>query len=139
MTMQVELVSPEAAVWSGEATQVIARTLGGGDIAFLTGHAPFLGGLDTCVITVTLTDGTLEKIAVRGGFVEVNGTHVKILSDEARPARHVDPDAARAALHRAQEILKADEENSDAAGDVRWHEIQLRAAGHDASGSDRGH
>ena len=133
MAMQVELVSPEAAVWSGEATMVVCRTVGGGDIAFLTGHAPFLGGLDTCVITVTLPDGTLEKIATRGGFVEVNGTHVKILSDEAMPAVHGDPDAARAALHRAQELLRADETDTDAASDVRWHEIQLDAAGHSVS------
>ena len=36
--MQVELVSPEKVVFSGEATQVITRTLGGGEIAFLPGH-----------------------------------------------------------------------------------------------------
>jgi len=30
--MQVELVSPERVVFSGEATQVITRTLGGGEI-----------------------------------------------------------------------------------------------------------
>ena len=46
MAMQVELVSPERIAlhrrgrpWSQ------ARTLGGGDIAFLTGHAPFIGAL----------------------------------------------------------------------------------------------
>ena len=41
----VELVSPEQVLFAGEATMVIARTLGGGDIAFLPGHAPFLGAL----------------------------------------------------------------------------------------------
>ena len=45
VTMQVELVSPERVLFSGEATMVILRTLGGGDIAFLPGHAPFLGAL----------------------------------------------------------------------------------------------
>ena len=129
MPMQVELVSPEAAVWSGEATQVIARTLGGGDIAFLTGHAPFLGGLDTCVISITLTDGTIEKIAVRGGFVEVNGAHVKILSDEAELPVNLIPNEARAALARAQEALRVDDADTDAAGDVKWHEVRLTAAG----------
>jgi F-type H+-transporting ATPase subunit epsilon len=44
-TMQVEIVSPETVLFSGEATQVITRTLGGGEIAFLPGHAPFLGAL----------------------------------------------------------------------------------------------
>jgi F-type H+-transporting ATPase subunit epsilon len=40
--MQVELVSPERILYSGEADMVIARTIGGGELAFLTGHAPFV-------------------------------------------------------------------------------------------------
>ena len=43
MTLHVELVSPEQVLYSGDASMVVARTSGGGDIAFLTGHAPFLG------------------------------------------------------------------------------------------------
>ncbi|MEZ5374464.1 MAG: hypothetical protein R2704_17415 [Microthrixaceae bacterium] len=39
MTLQVELVSPEAIVWSGEANMVIARTLEG-DAAFMEGQDP---------------------------------------------------------------------------------------------------
>jgi F-type H+-transporting ATPase subunit epsilon len=42
MTLQVELVSPEEIVFTGEATMVIARTTAG-EIAFLTGHVPFVG------------------------------------------------------------------------------------------------
>ena len=44
-TMRVEVVSPERVLFSGEATQVITRTLGGGEVAFLAGHAPFLAAL----------------------------------------------------------------------------------------------
>ena len=40
---QVEVVSPEAVSYTGEAEMVIARTVGGGDIAFQTGHVPFIG------------------------------------------------------------------------------------------------
>ena len=43
--LRVEVVSPERVLFSGDATQVITRTLGGGEIAFLPGHAPFLGAL----------------------------------------------------------------------------------------------
>ena len=42
MPMQVELVSPERILFSGEATMVVCRTTDG-DVAFLTDHAPFLG------------------------------------------------------------------------------------------------
>ena len=71
MSMTVELVSPEKVIFSGEATQVITRTLGGGEVAFLSGHAPFLGALTESHTRITLTDGSIVDVAVHGGFVEV--------------------------------------------------------------------
>jgi hypothetical protein len=62
-TMTVELVSPERVLFSGEATQVITRTLGGGEIAFLPGHAPFLGALIENHTRITLVDGTVLDVA----------------------------------------------------------------------------
>ena len=73
MPMQVELVSPEKILWSGEADMVITRTVGGGDIAFLPGHAPFVGALGIGAMTIRPTDGKDEHVAVHGGFVEVSG------------------------------------------------------------------
>ena len=55
--MIVEVVSPEQVLFSGEATMVITRTLGGGEIAFLAGHAPFLAALVENHTRVFLTDG----------------------------------------------------------------------------------
>ena len=54
MPLHVELVSPEKTLLSADAIMVQARTLGGGDIAFLPGHAPFIGALDTWTVTVRL-------------------------------------------------------------------------------------
>ena len=70
-TMKVEVVSPEAVLYSGDATMVITRTLGGGEIAFQPGHAAFLGALTQSHTRVFLADGSTEDIAVHGGFVEV--------------------------------------------------------------------
>ena len=44
-TMQVELVSVERALWSGEATAVFARTVDG-ELGILPGHTPLLGALE---------------------------------------------------------------------------------------------
>lgn len=84
--MHVEVVSPEKVLFSGEATQVITRTLGGGEIAFLPGHAPFLGALTECQTRISLVDGTVLDIAVHGGFVQVSNNTVSILSDAAELA-----------------------------------------------------
>ena len=42
--LTVEFVTPEARIWSGEATMVSARTLEG-DLGILPDHAPLFGVL----------------------------------------------------------------------------------------------
>ena len=93
--MEVQLVSPEQVLYVGEADMVIARTLGGGEIAFLKGHAPFLGALDDSSVRLKLEDGGQERFAVHGGFVEVTHDRVIILSDVAELAADIDVDRAR--------------------------------------------
>ncbi len=87
--MIVEVVSPEKVLYSGEADMVITRTMGGGEVAFQAGHAPFLAALVENHTRVFQTDGTIQDIAVHRGFVEVSGspTKVSILSDIGRAGR----------------------------------------------------
>lgn len=104
--MTVEVVSPERVLYSGQATMVITRTLGGGEIAFQPGHAAFLGALTECHTRVYLTDGRVEDIAVHGGFVEVSNNKVSILSDAAELGSQIDVERARRAKERAEETLR---------------------------------
>jgi F-type H+-transporting ATPase subunit epsilon len=105
MPLAVELVSPERTLFSGEATMVRARTVGGGDIAFLSGHAPFVGALATWTVEITLVDGGHELVAVHGGFIEVSHDQVKILSDLAEMASSIDVERARRAQEKAQAAI----------------------------------
>lgn len=130
-TMAVEVVSPESLLYSGEATMVITRTLGGGEIAFQPGHAAFLGALQNCHTRVYLADDSVEDIAVHGGFVEVSNNKVSILSDAAELGSEVDVERARAAKERAQRSLQS-EYDADAAMALGRAQARLRAAGHDA-------
>lgn len=108
MTLHVEVVSPERILWEGEAEMVIARTVGGGDIAFLTGHAPFVGALDIGKVTVRPEQGADDLVAVHGGFVEVSNDRVTILSDVAEVASQIDVERARQALERAEAKLRVE-------------------------------
>ncbi len=82
--LQVELVSPEEILYSGEAYMVVVRTLGGGEIAFMPGHAPFLGALDEGEARIFEREGAEPmSLQLSGGFVEVSHDKVTILSDEA--------------------------------------------------------
>jgi F-type H+-transporting ATPase subunit epsilon len=110
MPLAVELVSPERTLFSGEATMVRARTVGGGDIAFLSGHAPFVGALATWTVEITLVDGGQELVAVHGGFIEVSHDQVKILSDLAEMASTIDAERARRAQERAQAAIMQGED-----------------------------
>jgi F-type H+-transporting ATPase subunit epsilon len=124
--MQVELVSPEAVLFSGEASQVVARTLDG-DIAFLNDHAPFIGALDISEVRVW-TDGGVVSVAVNGGFVEVSNNVVTLLSDGAVLASEVDTTAVQAELDQAQAALRDDPDSEAAAAAVRWAEVRLGVA-----------
>ena len=108
MTLHVEVVSPERILWSGEADMVSARTLGGGDIAFLTGHAPFIGALGIGAVTIQEPGGQQTRVAVHGGFVEVSGNKVTILSDVAELSGDIDRARAQAALDRAEAAYRAE-------------------------------
>jgi F-type H+-transporting ATPase subunit epsilon len=128
MPLTVELVSPERTLWEGEASMVVARTLGGGDIAFLPGHVPFLGALDVHPVVVYLTDESEQSIAVHGGFVSVAEDKVTVLSDDAELGQEIDVVSTQAALDEARAKVEAED---DAAADleVKKNEARLRAAG----------
>jgi len=126
--MQVDVVSPERVLFSGEATQVITRTLGGGEIAFLPGHAPFLAALVENHTRVSLVDGTVLDVAVHGGFVQVSGNKVSILSDIAELASQIDRARAMAAKERAEAQLEKEHDADCVAALARAH-ARLNATG----------
>jgi F-type H+-transporting ATPase subunit epsilon len=128
VTLQVEVVSPERVLWSGEAEMVTARTVGGGDIAFLTGHAPFVGALEIAKLTVRPPDGPDEVVAVHGGFVEVSGDRVTILSDVAEIASQIDVERARRAKDEAEVAMRG-EHDAEAEAALRRAHVRLEAAG----------
>jgi F-type H+-transporting ATPase subunit epsilon len=128
MPLSVELVSPERTLFSGEATMVRARTVGGGDIAFLTGHTPFVGALAISTIEITLVAGGSEVAAVHGGFIEVSNDHVKVLSDLAELASTIDVERARVAEERANAAV-ARGDDAEAMGALARATARLGAAG----------
>lgn len=124
--MQVELVSPEAVMFSGEATQVVSRTTEG-EIAFLEGHAAFVGALDVGEVQIWTADGVIH-VACAGGFVEVSSNTVTVLSDQAVTPGEIDTVAVRGELEAAQVALAANAEDEAAALAVKWSELRLRVA-----------
>lgn len=130
MTLQVELVSPERILFSGEASMVVCRTAGG-EIAFMTGHAPFLGALGIGVVRVHQEGGDVLKAAVHEGFVEVKDNRVIILSDVAELPDQIDAERARRARDEADRAVKdgSDDEKAEAERRLRRAQVRLELAG----------
>jgi F-type H+-transporting ATPase subunit epsilon len=126
--MEVQLVSPEQVLYTGDAKMVVVRTLGGGDIAFEENHAQFLGALDTWPARVKFDDGTQKWFAVHGGFVEVGDTRVIILSDVAELPAEIDVARAEVAKARAEEALRADAEDEAAQQAAKRATVRLEVA-----------
>jgi len=81
MTIQVDIVTPERELFSGEVDMV---TLPGSDgqMGIMAGHAPLLSTLD--IGEIMLHRGNeIEYIAVGGGVVEVRPNKVNVLADVA--------------------------------------------------------
>ncbi len=130
--LQVEVVSPEAITYSGEATMVVARTVGGGDIAFQAGHVPFIGVLEVWSAKVIGTDGS-DEFAVHSGFIQMANDKVTILSDVSESKDEIDVDRARAAQSKASAAVAADDTDVEAIGALKRANARIAVATGEAS------
>lgn len=129
MTLKVQVVSPERILWTGDAEMVTARTIDGGDIAFLTGHAPFVGALDIGKVTVRPAEGNDVLFAVHGGFVEVSNSTVSLLTDVAETTELVDIERANKARDGAMAAVAQDPDDAGAMAALKRAELRLEVAG----------
>lgn len=84
MPLQVELVSADQRVWSGEASIVVARTVDG-DLGVMPGHAPVLAVLAPGDIKIEPTTTGEDDVYAHtdGGFLSVEHDRVTIVADYA--------------------------------------------------------
>ncbi len=112
-TFQVEVVSAEGQIFSGEATAVYAAAITG-EIGILPRHAPLLTKLKAGAVRVQTAAGE-QAIFVGGGIMEVQPKLVTILADSALRAGDADEKAALAAQKSAQEKLSGAKTDLDMA------------------------
>ena len=121
-TMQVEVVSAEKEIFSGEAAEVYARSLDG-EIGILPGHQPALLALDIAPVKIKLEDGSEERVAVHNGFLYFRHNRLVILADIAELATQIDLSRAE---ERKSEMERRLAEEEDAAVRASLRRQQLR-------------
>lgn len=104
----VDVVSPEATVWSGEATIVVARTPDG-ELGIMADHEPLMGALATGPVEIETPTGERITIGVHGGFLQVLDNQVTLITDRAQ----LTTDTA-AAREVAAELAEAEEVAAEA-------------------------
>ena len=82
-TMKVDVVSAEENLYSGEASEVYARSMEG-EIGILPGHQPALLLLaPDSPVRIKTSGGGEERFDIAGGFLEFRDNHLIVLAEAA--------------------------------------------------------
>ena len=103
-TIQVDVVSAEESIFSGEAT-FVALPGEAGELGIMPGHTPLITRIKPGSVRVKLTDGSEEFIFVAGGVLEVQPKHVTVLSDTAIRGKDLDEARGEAARRDVEEAI----------------------------------
>ncbi|WP_424947243.1 F0F1 ATP synthase subunit epsilon [Candidatus Spongiihabitans sp.] len=104
-TIQVEIVSAEAEIWSGEGVMVFAPGVAG-ELGIAPKHAPLITTLKPGDVRVQMEDGDQQFFFISGGLLEVQPHLVTVLSDTVIRGDDLDEAAAREAQQKIEEKLK---------------------------------
>jgi F-type H+-transporting ATPase subunit epsilon len=121
----VEVVTPEEALVTGPATAVMLRT-STGEMTVLDGHTALVGDVVSGLVRVENPDGTTQRLAVHGGFIQVDtqpgaaddlietseggplagmSTRVTLLAGVAERAEDIDVDRAQQAQEACTQLV----------------------------------
>lgn len=106
--INLEIVSPDRKVYSGEIKSVSAPGIEGG-FQVLSNHAPYVTTLGIGKVKIEDVDGNNLIYAISGGIFEVNKNKATILAESIESQEEIDEDKVKAALSRAQELLNKEE------------------------------
>lgn len=103
-TMQLDIVSAEAGLFSGRVQALIA-TGHVGELGIYPGHTALLTSLKPGQMRVILENGDEEIFYMSGGMLEVQPAVITVLADTAIRAADLDEAAAVAAKEAAEKRL----------------------------------
>jgi F-type H+-transporting ATPase subunit epsilon len=104
MPLTLEIVTPEAKVYSDTIDSVVIPTVEG-EIGILPGHIPLLTQVEDGELRVTKGTST-QLLVVSGGFAQIEGDRVRVLAENAINEEKIDEQAVEAALKRAEQQLR---------------------------------
>ena len=121
-TVQVDVVSAEASIFSGQA-KFVALPGEAGELGILPRHTPLITRIRPGSVRIEKADGSEEFVFVAGGVLEVQPNCVTVLSDTAIRGKDLDEEKANESRRAAEEALK------NAKSDIDLAKAQSELAG----------
>jgi F-type H+-transporting ATPase subunit epsilon len=109
--VDVEVLTPEGEVWSGEARQVSTRSEVG-ELGILANHAPLLAALRPTELRLHLSESETKRYAQAHGWLQVYGNRARLLLEEAIAPEDLDSGRLKEQLSDAERRLGESEEDS---------------------------
>ena len=114
-TMQIDVVSAEESIYSGEAEFVVLPGVEG-ELGIYPRHTPLITQIKAGTVRIKVPGKTEEELVyVQGGFLEVQPDHVNVLSDTAIRAADLDEAKVLEAKRLAEEAIRARTEKHEIA------------------------
>lgn len=110
-TLTVSVVTPDGPVLEDTFDMVSCRAESG-ELGILPGHIPLVAPLTISAVRLKREDQE-EKLAVNGGFMEVQPDKVTILAQSAEIPSDIDVQRAREAKKRAERRLQSKQDDID--------------------------
>lgn len=129
-TIQVDIVSAEGEIYSGDAAMVYAPARMG-DVGIAPRHAPLLTALRPGEVRVEDPEGNEHFFYITGGMLEIQPHLVTVLADTALRGEQLDEAAALAAKQEAEQALEGIADETDLAraqAELAEAEARYRAA-----------
>jgi F-type H+-transporting ATPase subunit epsilon len=113
-TLQVDVVSAEESIFSGEATFVVLPGEAG-ELGIYPRHIPLITRIKPGVVRIQKPDGAEELVFVADGILEVQPKVVTVLADTAIRGADLDEAKANEALRRAEEARRSARDKQEVA------------------------
>ena len=123
-TFPLQIVTPEGAVYDGQAQRVLCRTIAG-DVCILPRHCDYITALGMGEARVTTADGTVRRAACIGGLLPVRQGQVRLVATTFEWAEDIDRERAERSSQRAHQVL---EDAQASAHDIELAQARLKRA-----------
>ncbi len=124
-TMQVDLVSSEEQIFSGEAEYVVAPG-SEGELGIYPHHISLINKLNPGLFRVKLPQKEIQLVyAISGGFLEVQGNKVTVLADIVERTDDLDEAKLLEQKRIAEERVKSSESSMDSDSAKAYASLEL--------------